>query len=224
MIGAFYKRVEDVLYRQTRSFGSDSLNSGGVDRSSYLFSGITNGGDGRVFGIEAAAQLQLEPWADSLHLPEWMGGFGVTANVTVNDSQVTKPAIGAIPDRRVRLPGTSDLIYNVGAYYEKYGLSLRVQYQYRSTWLDGIADDLTDGGDTYWDWDDELDVSIRYAVTPAIEIYADGTNLLNNPGRRYSEPGNLLTATGIPTGMIRSQTIEWEQFGRRFSAGVRVAF
>lgn len=224
MIGAFYKRVEDVLYRQTRSFGSDSLNSGGIDRSAYLFSGITNGGDGRVFGVEAAAQLQLEPWTESLHLPDWMGGFGLTANVTLNDSQVTKPAIGAIPDRRVRLPGTSDLIYNLGAYYEKYGLSLRVQYQYRSTWLDGIADDLTDGGDTYWDWDDELDVSIRYAVTPAIEIYADGTNLLNNPGRRYSEPGNLLTATGIATAPIKSQTIEWEQFGRRYSAGIRVAF
>ena len=224
MVGAFYKKVKDVLYRQTRTFESDALNVNGIDRSSYVFSGITNGGDGRVFGAEAAAQLQLEPWTAGLGLPDWAGGFGISANVTLNDSEVSKPAIGAVPERKVRLPGTSDLIYNVGAYYEKYGLSLRVQYQRRSFWLDGIADDLTDGGDTYWAADDEMDVSARYAITPNFEIYFDATNLLNKPGRRYSEPGNLLTATGVPSARSDIQTIEWERFGRRYAGGVRVTF
>ncbi len=224
MVGVFYKKVEDVLYRQTRTFGSDALDSGGIDRSNYLFSGITNGGGGRVYGLEAAAQLQLEPWTEGLGLPSWMGGFGISANLTLNDSAVTKPTVGAIPARTVRLPGTSDVVYNVGAYYEKYGLSLRLQYQKRTTWLDGIADDLTDGGDTYWAADDELDFSARYAFTENFEIYFDASNLLNNPGRRYSEPGNLLTATGTPTPFTDIQTIEWEQFGRRFSAGVRINF
>jgi TonB-dependent receptor len=224
MVGAFYKRVEDVLYRQTRTFNSDALNSGRVDRSGYTFSGITNGGAGRVFGVEAAAQLQLEPWTESLGLPDWMGGFGISANVTFNDSDVTKPAIGAVPARKVRLPGTSDLVYNVGGYYEKYGVSIRLQYQRRSAWLDGIADDLTDAGDTYWAADDELDFSARVAVTPFAEIYFDASNLLNKPGRRYSEPGSLLTATGTPTGTITNQTIEWERFGRRYTAGVRLTF
>lgn len=224
MIGAFYKRVENVLYTQTRLFGSDALNSGGIDRSDYAFSGITNGGNGRVFGVEAAAQLQLEPWSDALGLPDWMGGFGISANITLNDSEVTKPAIGAVPARRVRLPGTSDLVYNVGGYYEKYGLSIRLQYQRRSTWLDGIADDLTDGGDTYWAADDELDFSARYAITRNFEVFFDATNLLNQPGRRYSEPGNLLRATGVPSPTITTQTIEWERFGRRYSGGIRVTF
>ena len=224
MAGVFYKKVKDVLYTQRRTFGSDALNAGGVDRSGYTFSGIANGGDGRVFGFEAAAQLQLEPWTESLGLPDWMGGFGITANLTLNDSEVTKPAIGAVPARKVRLPGTSDVIYNLGAYYEKYGLSLRLQYQRRSTWMDGIADDLTDAGDTYWAADDEMDFSARYAVTPNFEIYIDATNLLNKPGRRYSEPGNLLTALGTPTPHIDSYTIEYERFGRRFTGGVRVNF
>ncbi|MDT8760938.1 TonB-dependent receptor [Sphingomonas psychrotolerans] len=224
MAGLFYKKVKDVLYRQTRTFGSDALNSGGIDRSTYAFSGITNGGDGRVFGAEFAAQLQIEPWTANLGLPDWMGGFGISANLTLNDSEVTKPAIGAVPNRKVRLPGTSDSVFNIGGYYEKYGLSLRVQYQRRSAWLDGIADDLTDGGDAYWAADDEMDVSVRYAVTPNVEIYADAQNVLNRPGRRYSEPGNLLTATGVPTGTITGQTIEWERFGRRYSGGIRVNF
>lgn len=224
MVGAFYKKVEDVLYRQTRTFNSDALNSGGVDRSGYVFSGITNGGDGRVFGVEAAAQLQLEPWTESLGLPGWMGGFGISANITLNDSEVTKPAIGTVPARKVRLPGTSDVVYNIGGYYEKYGMSIRLQYQRRSTWMDGIADDLTDAGDTYWAADDELDFSARYAINRNFEIYFDASNLLNNPGRRYAEPGNLLTATGTKTPHTDIYTIEWERFGRRFSGGVRINF
>ncbi|MDB5725760.1 MAG: TonB-dependent receptor [Novosphingobium sp.] len=224
MVGAFYKKVQDVLYSQTRTFGSDSLNSGGIDRSSYNFSGITNGGEGRIYGIEAAAQLQLEPWTDKLGLPDWMGGFGISANVTINNSRVTKPAIGAVPARSVRLPGTSDLVYNVGPYFEKYGLSLRLQYQYRSKWLDGIADDDTDNGDTYWAADDELDFSARYAVNKNVEVFFDATNLLNKPGRRFSDPSGILTAKGTATASIENYTIEWERFGRRYGGGIRVNF
>lgn len=223
-IGAYYKKVRDVLYRQSRTFGSDALDTNGIDRSAYVFTGITNGGEGRIFGVEATAQLQLEPWTSDLGLPDWMGGFGITANVTANDSEITKPAVGTIPARRVRLPGTSDLIYNIGGYYEKYGASISLQYQNRSTYLDTIADDLTDAGDTYWAADDELDVSARYAITKNVEVYFDATNLLNQPGRRYSEPGNLLTATGVPTPRSDTQTIEYERFGRRFAGGFRVTF
>ena len=224
MAGVFFKEVEDVLYRQTRTFGSDALNSNGIDRSGYTYSGITNGGDGNLIGLELAAQFQLDPWVDSLGVPDWMGGFGVSANATFNSSQVLKPAIGSIPARKLRLPGTSDEVYNVSGYYEKYGLSLRLSYQKRSAWLDGFADDLADAGDTYWAEDDELDFSARYEVNKNVELYFDATNLLDNPGRRFAEPGNLLTATGIPTGFTDIYTIEWEQFGRRFAGGVRVSF
>ncbi|MBC2666807.1 TonB-dependent receptor [Novosphingobium flavum] len=240
-IGAFYKKVSNVLYTSTRSFGSTSLNSDGVDRSRYIYSGIVNGGDGRLYGMEVAAQVQLEPWTRSLGLPDWMGGFGISANLTLNDSEVTKPAYynvtstttggvtttavtQAVAARKVRLPNTSDSVYNVGVYYEKYGLSARLQYQRRSLWLDAMADDDTQGGDTYWDADDELDFSARYAINRNVEVYFDASNLLNQPGRRFSDPAGILTARGTPTAMIKSQTIEWERFGRRFSGGVRVNF
>src|SRR3546814_3437323 len=61
MIGTFYKKVEDFLYTSSRTFGSSALNSSGIDRSGYTFSGLVNGGSGRIYGLEAAAQLQLEP-------------------------------------------------------------------------------------------------------------------------------------------------------------------
>ena len=230
MLGAFYKRVEDVLYTSRRTFGSDTLNFGGVDRSGYAFSGITNGGEGRIFGVEAAVQAQLEPYTEQLGLPDWMGGFGITANATWNDSKVTKPAIldnaglTLVPSRRVPLPGTSEVVFNVGGYYEKYGLSLRLQYQKRTTWADGFADNLADAGDTYWVGDDELDFSARYEVFKGFEVYFDASNLLDNPGRRYSDPSNLLNTLGVPADRNGNYTIEWERFGRRFTGGIRFNF
>ncbi len=217
MLGTFYKKIEDVLYSSTRTFNSPSLNSDGRDRSGYIFSGLVNGGTGRIYGMEAAAQLQLEPWTQDLGMPDFLGGFGVSANVTLNNSKVD------INGRQMRLPGTSDFVYNIGGYYEKYGLSVRLQYQNRSKWLDSVGT-LADAGDTYWASDDELDFSARYAITKNFEIYFDASNLLNNPGRRFADPASLLSAAGTPTKSITNQTIEWERFGRRYTGGIRFTF
>ena len=237
MVGAFYKKVEDVLYTARRTFGSNALDTNGIDRSGYAFSGITNGGKGRIFGFEAAVQFQLEPYTSDLGLPDWMGGFGITANATYNDSKVTKPEVLSVtgsgaaqvitvatPEREVVLPGTSQVSYNVGAYYEKYGLSLRLQYQNRTTWADGFADTNSDAGDTYWAEDDELDFSARYEIFDGFEVYFDASNLLNNPGRRYSDPSNILRANGVPAVRNGQYTIEYERFGRRYTGGVRFTF
>ena len=237
MVGAFYKKVEDVLYTARRTFGSNALDTNGIDRSGYAFSGITNGGKGRIFGFEAAVQFQLEPYTSDLGLPDWMGGFGITANATYNDSKVTKPEVLSVtgsgaaqvitvatPEREVVLPGTSQVSYNVGAYYEKYGLSLRLQYQNRTTWADGFADTNSDAGDTYWAEDDELDFSARYEIFDGFEVYFDASNLLNNPGRRYSDPSNILRASGVPAVRNGQYTIEYERFGRRYTGGVRFTF
>jgi hypothetical protein len=66
------------------------------------------------------------------------------------------------------------------------------------------------GGDFYWAADGELDVSARYAITKNIEVYADLSNLLNGPGRRFV--GN------------DARSIERETFGRRFTGGFRVTY
>ncbi len=203
-LGAFYKKVEDVLFDDVRPFGLDVLDSGGVDRSAYTLNTITNGGDGYLYGLEAAVQQQLEPFTEQFGLPGWVGGFGLSANVTLNESEATAP-----DGSRIALPGTSDIVYNVGAYYEKYGLSMRLNYQYRSEWIDAFGP-ASDGGNFYWATDDELDFSARYAINDTIELYFDGSNLLNEAGRRYVRDS--------------AYTIEWERFGSRYAGGVRFTF
>ncbi len=71
---------------------------------------------------------------------------------------------------------------------------------------------------------DEFDFSMRYAITPNFEVYFDASNLLDNPGRRFAEPGNLLTAQGSASPFQDNLTIEWERFGRRYTGGVRITF
>jgi TonB-dependent receptor len=217
-VGVFYKDVTDVLFDSIGTFGRTTLNFDGVDRSQYIYSTITNGGKGYILGLEAAIQQQLDPFVADLGLPDWMGGFGVQLNATLNKSRATTLPLGVVPARKVPLPGASDAVYNLIGYYEKYGFSARVSYQNRSPWLDGIGSlgDVAgtirgiDGGDFYWAQDDELDASLRYAITPNIEVYADFANLLNGPGRRYVGSNRY--------------TIEHERFGRRYTGGVRVTF
>lgn len=204
MVGVFYKDVRDVLATSTTVFGRDELDTPGTDRSGYVLSTLINAGDGRLFGAEAALQIQLDPFIEDLGLPEWMGGFGIQANVSYNDSEVTLPG-----GRLVPLPGTSDLVYNVQLYYEKYGFSARLSYQRRTEWLDALGGPDT-GGDIYWSSDDELDLSMRYNFDEGVEGYLDWSNILNGPGQRYAG--------------IKARTIEYEKFGSRITAGVRLTF
>ncbi|WP_164156488.1 TonB-dependent receptor [Sandarakinorhabdus rubra] len=201
MVGAYYKDVRDVLFGSTRQFGSDELNFDGVDRSVYNFSTTLNGGSGKVYGAEAAAQLQLDNFLSEDH---WWGGFGIQTNASFNRSEAITP-----DGRKVRFPGTSDFVLNVGPYYEKYGFSARVSFQYRSSWIDSLGEPGV-GGDFFWAPDGELDISARYAITKNFEIYTDISNVLNGPGRRFV--GNA------------ARTIERETFGRRYTAGLRVTY
>ena len=200
-VGVYYKDVRDVLFQFSRTFNSTVFNIGTVDRSQYVFSTTVNGGSGRIYGAEAALQFQL---GDLLKNDSWIGGFGFQGNITLNRSDATTP-----DGRKVRLPGTSDVTFNVGPYYEKYGFSVRAQYQYRTDYIDSLGDQSV-GGDFFWATDDELDVSARYSITKNFEVYVDASNLLNGPGRRFVG--------------IRQRTIERETFGRRYTGGVRLTF
>jgi TonB-dependent receptor len=207
-VGVFYKDVSDALFTSSRLFGDtrfDVLPQ--FERSDYRFSTTVNGGDGYIWGAEAALQMQIDDFGGD---QGFLGGFGLIANVTFNKSAVTTPAeVGAAAGRRIAFPGTSRWVYNIGPYFEKYGVSARVVYQKRTEWLSELGGPDT-GGDLFWDTDGELDASIRFAVTPNIEVYAEGGNLLNGPGRRY-----------VGT---KQRTLEYEKFGRRFQAGARVTF
>jgi len=206
-IGAFYKDIEDVLFDFTTNLGPVAFPDG-RDRSDYTLSTLVNGFEGEITGLELAYQQSAEVFVESAGLPAWMGGFGIQTNLTVTDSEAVAP-----DGRTVRLPGTSDLIYNIIPYYENDGFSIRLSYQYRTEWLNSVGlggISASNGGDQFWDDDEEVDLSIRYSFNDAVEWYFDASNLTNGRGLRYSTD--------------RRYTIENETFGARYLMGVRFNF
>ena len=213
--GVFYKDISNVLVQTSGVFGLDTLDVAGLDRSGYAYTSIGNGGSGHLEGVELAFVDTAEVLAQRMGLPGWMEGFGVNASVTLTSSGVDLPAVGGVPVRRINVLGTSDVVYNLQATYERYGLSLRLAYQYRSPWGQSVGAYRViggnvypvDDGDIFWDADEEVDLSIRYQVTPEIETFFDAVNLTNLAARRYGDQ--------------KQYPIEYEKFGRRFIGGVR---
>ncbi len=221
MVGAFYKDIKDVLFTQTDVFGRTDLDVGTNLRSNYALSTIRNGGNGYLSGFEIALSQNAEKWVEQAGLPDFLGGFGFGANATFTESEVEIPAgtnAAVQPARKISLPGTSDYLYNLSLIYEKYGLSARLTYQFRTTWLQGVGTYNvingklvpTTNGDVFWDDDGEMDLSIRYEVNKNLEFFLDAVNIANEQAIRYGD--------------TRAFPIEGETFGPRYIMGVRLNF
>ena len=216
--GVFYKDISDVLVQTSRTFGLDSLDVNGLDRSGYTVTSVGNGGGGHLKGAEVAFVETLDGVAQNMGLPDWMGGFGVNASATFTSSKVNLPSVGGVPARQIRLLGSSKMVYNLQATYEKYGLSVRLAYQWRSPWGQSVGAYRVinggvfpvDDGDIFWDSDEEMDLSVRYTVTQNIELFVDAVNLTNQGARRYGDQKQF--------------PIEYEKFGQRYIGGVRFNF
>jgi len=206
-VGAYYKEARDILFEGSQLAGPDLL---GPEFADFRLLSTINGGEGYIMGFEGALQLQLGALSGR---ERPIDGFGLQANASYNLSRATTP-----DGRRVPLPGTSRWVLNVGPYYEQYGVSARLSYQFRTKWLDALgtgpgADtipELRDAYDLYWSSQDRLDFSIRYALAPRLEIYADLSNLLDSPGRRFQGKTQY--------------TYEFETFGRKYVAGLRLTY
>jgi TonB-dependent receptor len=196
-IGGFYRDVKDVLFNSTELVGDDRYNTAGIDRSGYNYTSTLNGGDGKLYGLELAYLQQF------VFLPGPFDGFGVQGNLAFLDGEFTRPGGGKAP-----FPGTSDTIVNASVYYEKYGLSARLSYQWRDDWVDTLS--LAGFGDQYRKAYESVDLSVRYNVNDHVSVFFDANNLTDETYIAYEGDEDHPT--------------EVEQIGRRFLAGVRVTF
>ncbi|PVM88231.1 TonB-dependent receptor [Caulobacter endophyticus] len=191
---AFYRRIDDVLFDSSQRVGDNRY---GANRADYTYVTTLNGSDGKMAGLELA---YMQQWR---FLPGALSGFGFQGNVTFLDGEFTTPE-GA----KSAFPGLSDTIVNASIFYEKYGLSARLSYQWRNDWLDEPSADATDH--TYWAATEQLDLSLRYQVRDGVTVYLDASNLTDETGMRYQGHAN--------------RPIEAEGVGRRFMGGVRFNF
>lgn len=165
-----------------------------------LASTFNGGGDTTQTGIEAAFQYDLSAWEDKLG---WMSGFGFIGNVTyqeeggddpeyrfgngdanaLNDllgrtdnDQSTPTLADDVIQERIYLNDLSNVAYNATVFYDKYGVSMRARYTWRSDFytnrfisfnLPRIVDDRG-----------QLNASLSYKINDNVTLGLEGVNLL----------------------------------------------
>lgn len=200
-IAAFHRWVDNVFYQNVQPVGSDVFDTPGTDRSNYLLTSTFNGENGRLYGVELNLQQQFS------FLPSPLDGLGFQGNVTWLGGQFDTQLIGGVQQKGIAFQGLSDKIANASLYFEKYGLSARVSYQWRSDWLDTLGGL---GSGEYRKAYGNLDVSVRYKVNDAITLFADAANLTDEKYIAYEGTYDKPT--------------EVEQIGSRFMFGARFNF
>jgi TonB-dependent receptor len=202
-LSAFYRDLKDYIqnYAEVERFPTGE----GGELQDYLVTRPRNTGDGSLKGVELAYQHFFD------FLPGPLSGFGVQANFTLADGEVeAPPRPGQAPDFKEAITLLSKYSYNLVAMYEKYGLSARLAYNWRSKYTDSYALGLP-GGFVEVSPIAFLDFSASYDLTSNITLSVDATNLLNET-YRDSFGGYAITPR------------DTRQYDRTFSTGVRFRF
>ncbi|MFT4090077.1 MAG: TonB-dependent receptor [Asticcacaulis sp.] len=184
-LALFHKELKDVISNSTerRTFVNPD-NGYGFDVV------VTQPGNSsqkaKIKGYEIAYQQTYD------FLPSPFDGLGVNANYSYIDStnvpqstlSATDPDVAAgrvavVDTSLLPLQGLSKHNANVAVFYEKYGLSARLAYNWRDDFLITVRDVITPFQPIMQEASGQLDGSIFYNVTPKIKIGLQGVNLTN---------------------------------------------
>lgn len=181
-------------------------------------SGATNGDEGSISGIEVSYQQFFDM------LPGAFSGLGLQLNYThinedgspnsgLNDSSDNSDAAGDIAFEDLPLEGLSEQNANAALLYEKFGISARIAYNWRSEYLLTTRDVIT-SLPIYNTANGQLDASVFWDVSDNWKVGLQGTNLNNNVTEtlmQVNEEGD-------------KQTRSWFTNDRRYSLVVRATF
>jgi TonB-dependent receptor len=133
-------------------------------------------------------------------LPGFLSGLGASANYTFVDSRIE-----IRPGEFSPLPSASKNTWNVAAFYEQYGLGLRVVAYSASADLFAIGSQKS--GDVWNATRTSMDFGSTYAFAEHWTAYLNAKNLLNTPHKFYQ-------------GTV-DRTIQREFYGQTYLVGVR---
>lgn len=203
--GIFRRDVSNFIFRNTTL----TEIAGQPDRR---VNAPSNGGDGRVQGVEVSFNGFLE--FDSL--PEWAQGFGIQANYTYLDASTELQ-----PSFQDRLPGqqpfpnVSEHAFNLVGLYERPSFSARLAYNWRSKFVTEYQD-LQAGflSPLYQKSLGVLDFSATVTPIENITVAFDVLNMLGTPIRTE----RVYNAAGD------SYPFQVRYIERTYSLGVRFRF
>lgn len=189
-VSGFYKDLSNFLELQTLP----------VQRFGRTFQDTRtrNGQSGYIRGVEVGGQYSFD-W-----LPGFASGFGVAGNYTYVDSKANRDA--SLADYQCGYNGLSPHSANGSIFFEKYGLSARASYNWRSDYLRACRSDQARprNRSSYG----QLDFNVGYDVTPNIQVYVQGVNVTNEMVDEWS--------------VLQERFLLLQDTGARYNFGVRV--
>lgn len=197
--GAFYRTIDG--YIQTYSEGET------IDGELYLISRPRNTSNGYLTGAEVAYQQFFD------FLPGALSGLGVQLNGTYSDGKTDDPINGG----RQRIVNVSHWAYNAVAMYEKYGITARLAYNWRSSYVVSYNSGGTQADTIIADPTGQLDFSASYDVTPAVTLTFNATNITD---RTYQDRFKGTNSDGVYSDTPR----DTRTYDRTFEFGVRFRY
>ena len=223
-IAAFYKDLETYIYTQTQTFDFTGIPlpaSASSIPDDVIISPIgqislpANGRGGHLQGVEISGALNFGTLWDPLE------GFGMLGSVSFTDSNLNP---GNDPLAPIRIPGLSDMVYNVTAYYERGGFQARISKRYRDAFKGEVVQLFATRGFTEIQDDEQIDAQIGYTFEDGplegLGVLFQVNNLTNSPYRtRLGLDGGGTTSAD---GGFLPET--YEEYGRQFLFGVNYRF
>ena len=204
-LGFFYKSINDVIVDEVWQGMSPEIPISG--NYEYEISKPINAYDANLYGVEVAYQRDFSFIAPALKCLGFYGNYTYTANKTKNhhfEHRVLEEG------EEIDMIGSPEHTANASLFFEKWGFNLRLSYNFASAFVDEMGEVAQ--LDRYYDKVNYLDLNASYTFGQRFKttIYADVTNLLNQPLRYYQG--------------TTDRTMQAEYYGARFNAGVKVTF
>jgi TonB-dependent receptor len=189
----FYKAMDDYITAQ-------NVNIDIPGRGTVLLSTQVNGGNAKVYGVEAAYNQVFD------FLPAPFDGLGFQASYTHTSVQSSYTA-GARPIVN-QLIGLSKNSFNVVGFYDKGPISARLSYVWRDKYLS--SNGSTTQSSTYVAPFGSLDGNLSYRIMPKMTMSVEAINIAGARSYSYNE-------TELRYGEI-------QYYGRTLLFGARVEF
>lgn len=191
-LALFDKEIRDEIFAQ-RSIGYQAPS--GIFYTNATVTRPANAGKSRIRGVEFNAIVNsLEGIASVLR------GFGVAGNAAYLDGQLNVTMANGAPRRTGGLVGQPKYTLNGQAFYSARGLELRVAYNRQGRSIRAINTTAA-WQDLYWAPRQQVDLSARYDLTPALSLSAQASNITHERVTSLVGPNrNLLKDTySVPT-------------------------
>lgn len=197
--GLFYKRIEGFIVDEV------AYNKEYQGTVWTKYTQPKNAGNANIFGVETAWQRDFSFIAPSMKC------IGLYATYTYTHSRVTDFNFeGRENEDGLSLPGSPEHTANLSLYFDKSGFSTRLSFNYASAFIDEMG--ASSFYDRYYDSVNYLDLNLSYTFGKRTKftLFADCTNLLNQPLRYYQGSKDF--------------TMQQEYYGVKLNGGIKVKF